>query len=100
LNHPPDQCPTSNSKVRDRIQQQASQLPKLGERLGVKITAGPFVLGAEHETVAVVEADRVEGVNDFLMESGLIQWNSARVSMAQLLPDALGELDKVPAPLY
>jgi len=41
-----------------------------------------LVLGSEHESVAVVEADRVETVNDFIQLSGLIQWNSVRVSMA------------------
>lgn len=100
LTHPPDQCPTANSKVRERMQKGAQELPQLAQRLGVGIVAGPYVLGAEHDGLAVVEADRVETVNEFLLRSGLVQWNSARVSMAQPLQEALGELDKAPAPLY
>jgi len=100
LSHPPDQCPSSNSKVRELIQKGAPELPKVAERLGVKIVAGPFVLGSEHDGVAVVEADRVEMVNDFLLESGMAQWNSLRVSMAQPIQEALADLSKAPPPLY
>jgi hypothetical protein len=61
---------------------------------------GPLILGSEHEALAVVEADRVETVNDFLNETGLVQWNSARVSAARPLPEALTEIAKMPPPLY
>jgi hypothetical protein len=65
------------------------------------MVAGPLVMGSEHEAVAIVETERVETVNDFLLETGLVQWNAARVSMAQPLPDALAELDRLPTgPLY
>jgi hypothetical protein len=100
LTHPPDQCPAANSKVRERIVQGASEIPKLADRLGVKIVAGPLVLGSEHEGVAIVESERVETVNDFVEQSGLVQWNSVRVSMATPLQDALAGLDKLPPPLY
>lgn len=97
--HTADQCPTSNSKVRERILEQGPQIPKTAERLGVKIVVGPLVLGSEHEGVLVAEAERVEAVNDFLLETGLVQWQTCRVSYAQLLPDALAEIDRMPAPL-
>jgi hypothetical protein len=97
--HTPDQCPSSNSKLRERIQEQGPQIPKIGERLGVKITAGPLVLVTEHEGIVIVEAERIEAVKDFLLESGLMQWQTCRVSLAQPLPDALGEIRRGPAPL-
>ncbi len=97
--HTPDQCPTSNSRLRKRIQELGPQIPKIAERLGIKMVVGPLVLGSEHGGVVVVEADRIEAVNDFLLESGLIQWQSCRVSLAQTMADALGELSKVPEPL-
>lgn len=100
LSHSSDQCPSANSKVRDRIQEKAPEIPKIAERLGLKMLGEPLVMGAEHESVAIVEADRVETVNDFLLETGMIQWNTARVSMAQPLSEALSQLEKVPAPLY
>jgi hypothetical protein len=50
--------------------------------------------------VAVVEASGVEAVNDFSQQSGLIQWNSVRVSLAEPLQDALGHLDSLPPAIY
>ena len=100
LTHTSDQCPTANGKVRERVQELGPNIPKIAERLGVKIVAGPLVLGAEHEGLAIVETERVETVNDFLIETGLVQWNSVRVSMAQALPDALAEIERMPAALY
>ena len=75
-------------------------MPALAARLGVKMVAGPLVLAAEHESLSILETDRAETVYGFLLESGLIQWNSARVSLAQPLEEALGELGRVPPPLY
>jgi hypothetical protein len=100
MTHTSDQCPTANSKVRERVVGGAADIPKTAERLGVKLAVGPLVLGSEHEAVAVVEANAVETVNDFLVETGLIQWNSVRVSMAQPLQDALAEMERMPPPLY
>jgi hypothetical protein len=96
-NHSAETCPSANSKVLDLVQKVGPEIPTIAERLGVKIVAGPLVMGSEHESVAIVETERVETVNDFLLEAGLVQWNSVRVSMAQPLPDALAELDKLPA---
>jgi len=100
MSHSSDQCPTANTKVRELIQRTAPEIPTIAKRHGITIQAGPYVLASEHESVTVVESDRVEAVNDFVMETGLIQWNSVRVSLAQHLQDALGDLDKVPPALY
>jgi uncharacterized protein with GYD domain len=100
LTHTSDQCPTANSKVRERVLSRAAEIPALAEQLGVKITLGPLVLGSEHESVAVVEANGAETVNDFIQQSGLIQWNSVRVSIAEPLQDALGRLDTIPPAIY
>ena len=100
LTHTSDQCPTANSKVRERVQELGPNIPKIAERLGVKIVTGPLILGSEHEGLAVLETERVETVQDFLAETGLVQWNSVRVSMAQPLPDALAEIERMPAALY
>jgi hypothetical protein len=82
--------------VADLVRKVGPEIPNIAERLGVKLVIGPLVIASEHESVAIVETDRVETVNDFLIESGLVQWNTVRVSMAQPLPDALAELDKLP----
>jgi hypothetical protein len=100
LVHTSDQCPTANSKVRDRVVGGAAEIPVLAEKLGVKIVTGPLVLASEHESVAVVEANGVEAVNDFIQQSGLIQWNSVRVSLAEPLQDALSHIDSLPPAIY
>jgi hypothetical protein len=98
--HSSDQCPTSNSKVRERVLGGASEIPVLAQRLGVTIVTGPLVLGSEHESVTVVEANGVEAVNDFIQQSGLIQWNSVRVSLVESLEATLGRLDTMPPAIY
>src|SRR6266571_589816 len=72
LNHPPDQCPTANAETREMMQKGAAELPRLAEQLGVKFIAGPYVLGAEHDGLAIVEAQNVEKVEDFIMRSGMV----------------------------
>jgi hypothetical protein len=98
--HTSDQCPTANSKIRERVVGGAAEIPALAEQFGVKMVVGPLVLGSEHESLAVVEADGIENVNDFVQQSGLIQWNSVRVSLAQPLQDVLAHIDSMPPAIY
>jgi hypothetical protein len=101
LTHSAEQCPSANTTVRERVLQGMPELPRLAEKLGIKILSGPLALVTEHESFAVVEADRVEAVQEFLMLSGLMQWNTARVSPAKPLQDVLkDDLPRMPAPLY
>jgi hypothetical protein len=56
----------------------APQIPNIAEKAGVTIVAGPYV-NREHTTVIVVEADKAEDVDRFLVETRLHQWNTTRV---------------------
>jgi uncharacterized protein with GYD domain len=56
----------------------APEVPAIAERTGVNIVAGPFV-NREHTMVAVVESDRAENVDRFLVETRLHQWNQIRI---------------------
>ena len=100
MNHSSDQCPRANSKVRERVQSMGAQIPQIADKAGVKVVVGPLVLASEHESVVVVEADRVEAVDDFVTQAGLTHWNVVRVSLAQPLADAVAGLSSVPPPLY
>ena len=100
LTHPPDQCPTANAKTRKMMVEGASAFPQLAEKLKIKFVAGPLVLGMEHDGIAVVEADSVETVQEFVLQSGLVQWNSVRVSQAMSIQEAIQSMEKVPPPLY
>ena len=98
--HQSDQCPTSSARVRAFVQKSMADTMRLAEEGGIRLVAGPYVMGSEHESLAVVEADRIEQVNEFAQRSGMIQWNTVRISPAMPMQEALGELDKMPPPLY
>jgi hypothetical protein len=70
--HNPDICPTSNAKIRALLAEMGPQMPKIAEKAGVKILAGPYV-NREHVSVMIVEANKVEDLDTFLVESRLPQ---------------------------
>jgi len=76
--HDADNCPTSNAKTRDLLLKTGPEIPNVAQRNGVNIVAGPFV-NREHIVVAVVEADRSDAVDRFIVESRLHQWNRVRI---------------------
>ncbi len=55
-----------------------TKLPMLSKKLGVKFLAGPLIT-TEHKSVGIIEAKNHEAVRQFVIESGLIQWNSIEV---------------------
>lgn len=76
--HTAEVCPTSNAKTKALLLEIGPQIPKIAEQNGVKIVSGPWV-NREHTTVVVVESDRAEGVDAFLVQARLQQWNRMRV---------------------
>lgn len=88
--HSAEVCPTSNAKTKALLLEIGPQIPKIAEKNGVKIVSGPFV-NHEHITVVVVETDKAEGLDDFLSESRLRQWNRCRILPS--LPMAEGMKD-------
>jgi hypothetical protein len=98
MTHPPDQCPTANSIVRKLALNGANELPKLARKHGIQFLAGPLVSNA-HKGVAIIKAEKVEAINEFLQESGLIQWNSIEVIPSQPMDEALKGLDTL-KPIY
>jgi hypothetical protein len=91
--HNAEVCPTSNSKTRDLMLQTASEVPAVAERAGVKIVAGPYV-NHEHLTVAVVEADKAENVDQFIMGTRLNQWNAVRVLPSRPIEEGIKEVQE------
>lgn len=76
--HSPEVCPTSNAKSRALLLEVGPQIPTIAEQNSVKIVAGPFV-NREHMTVIIVETDRVENLDAFLVQARLHQWNQLRI---------------------
>ena len=97
--HPPDQCPTANSKIRQLMLEKAPQIPQMAEKLGIRIVAGPYVFASEHEGIIIVEAPGVEVINQFALQSGLGQWNAVKVAYAQPIEEALQQLEGL-TPIY
>jgi hypothetical protein len=93
--HTPDLCPTSNAKIRELMKQGSKEIPSLAGKLGVKIVT-LNVFGPDHQVIAVVEADDIERVRDFVMESRLIQWNTVNVHATYTMEEALAKADKLP----
>lgn len=76
--HSAEVCPTSNAKTKALLLEMGPQIPKIAEKNGVNIVAGPFV-NHEHIAVTIVETGQAENLDAFLIESRLPQWNRVRV---------------------
>src|SRR5687767_10695028 len=92
--HPPDLCPTSNAQTRQMFKEGASQIPQLAQQLGVEI--GTLrIFGPEHIIVGVVEADDIDAVRTFALQSRLMQWNTVKINATYSLEEALELIDEV-----
>jgi hypothetical protein len=92
--HPPDLCPTSNAQTRQILKDGATQIPQLAEQLGVNI--GTLrIFGPDHIILAVVEADDIESVRSFALQSRLMQWNTVKIHATYSIDEALALLDEV-----
>ncbi len=91
--HSPDICPTSNAKTKGLLLELAPQIPGIAQKHGVNILAGPFV-NREHMAVVIVETDNVEGLDDFLVDSRLAQWNKVRILPSRSLQEGLTEIQE------
>jgi len=94
--HPPHLCPTSNAQTRQLLKDGASQIPELAEQLGVDI--GTLrIFGPDHIILAVVEADDIDSVRNFALQSRLMQWNTVKINATYSIEDAVRMIDQVEA---
>jgi predicted RecB family endonuclease len=94
--HPPNLCPTSNAQTRQLLKGGASQLPQLAEQLGVEI--GTLrIFGPDHIILAVVEADDIDSVRNFALQSRLMQWNTVKINATYSIEEAVAMIDDVEA---
>lgn len=91
--HSAEVCPTSNGKTKALLLEMAPQMPKIAEQHGVNIVAGPFV-NREHSTVVIVESDKAESVDAFLVQSRLPQWNRVRVIPSMHLQEGMKDVEE------
>jgi hypothetical protein len=91
--HPPDLCPTSNARTRQIMKEGAPQIPQLTEELGINIVT-LRVFGPDHIILAVVEADDIDSVRNFVFQSRLMQWNTVNIYATYSMEEALGLIDQ------
>ena len=94
--HPPDLCPTSNARTRQMLREGAGQIPQLAEQLGVDIVT-LRIFGPDHILLAIVDANDIEAVRKFILQSRLIQWNTTEVHATYSIEEALAKSDELEA---
>jgi predicted RecB family endonuclease len=92
--HPPELCPTSNARTRQMMNEGAPEIPRLAEQLGVEIVT-LRVFGPDHILLAVVEADDIELVRDFIFKTRLIQWNTTHIHATYSMEEALARVNEM-----
>ena len=92
--HPPDLCPTSNAQTRQILKEGAGQIPQLAEQLGLSIVT-LRIFGPEHIILAVVDADDIDSVRSFALQSRLMQWNTVKIHATYSIEEALPLIDSV-----
>jgi hypothetical protein len=60
----------------------------LAEKLGIRLVTRN-VFGPEHIILGVLEADNIDAVRDFAIQSGLVQWNTVRVNATWTMEEAM-----------
>jgi uncharacterized protein with GYD domain len=71
----------------------APQIPGIADKHGVNIVAGPFA-NREHTVVVIVETDRSEALDTFLVETRLTQWNQVRILPSIPMEEALRDIQE------
>ena len=94
--HPPELCPTSNARTRQMLKEGAAQIPQLAEQLGVDIVT-LRIFGPDHVVLAVVEANDIEPVREFILQSRLIQWNTTNIHATYSMEEAVAKADDLEA---
>jgi hypothetical protein len=94
--HPPELCPTSNARTRKMLNEGAAQIPQLADQLGIGIVT-LRVFGPDHVVLAVVEANDIEAVREFVLQSRLIQWNTTEIHATYSMDEAIAKSDELEA---
>jgi len=92
--HPPDLCPTSNAQTRQILKEGAGQIPQLAEQLGLNIVT-LRIFGPDHIILVVVDADDIDSVRNFALQSRLMQWNTVKIHATYSIEEAVGMIDEL-----
>jgi hypothetical protein len=93
--HGPELCPMSNAKIRDLMKQMVGNMPNLAEKLGINVIT-TSVFGPDHVIHTVAEADNIEAIREFVMQSRLAQWNTTRIHATWPMEEAMSKAEELP----
>lgn len=75
MKHSPDMCPMYNDKVRKKFKEQYSKIKEIAAKLDIKILINLSV-AMDHSSLLVIEASSVESMENFVMELGLVPFQT------------------------
>ena len=86
--------PLSDLQCSDEEDHEGGAVPQLAEQLGIDI--GTLrIFGPDHIILAVVEADDIEAVRNFALQSCLMQWNTVKIHPTYSMEEAVALIDEV-----
>lgn len=75
MEHSPEMCPMYNDKIRKKFKQQYSKMKEIAAKLDIKILINLSV-AMDHTSLLILEAPTVESMENFVMEMGLISFQT------------------------
>lgn len=75
MEHSPEMCPMYNDKIRKKFKEQYSKMKEIAAKLDVKILINLSV-AMDHTSLLIVEAPSVESMETFVMEMGLVSFQT------------------------
>ena len=75
MEHSPEMCPMYNDKIRKKFKQQYSKMKEIAAKLDIKILINLSV-AMDHTSLLILEAPSVESMENFVMEMGLISFQT------------------------
>lgn len=77
--HSSETCPGAHPEIREKTLGRLSTMDEAAASLGAKVI-GSWTNMPAHETYIVVDAPNAHVVNQFLMDIGIIDWNTTHVN--------------------
>ena len=86
MKHSPEMCPMNNDKVRKKFKEQFSKIEEIADKLEIKILMN-ITVAIEHNIIIVLEAPSIQAAENFIMEMGLVSFNTITLRHAQYSDD-------------
>ena len=99
MTHPPNVCPLANKASREAAIAGWKQIPEVSRKHNVKMVSFDH-FDPEHLSIAIIEAENIETVRDFVMEVGLMSWNDLKINPLTPVADLMDHMDQAPPTIF